>query len=177
VPIPFLSRRSPPAYNGAVASSRGRKPALVGEILKERIGALGWESRLREEELLTSWDEAVGPQIAAHARPSHITDHRLTIVTENPVWTQQLSLLKPELLRRIARHFGPAVVTDLYFITGKIEPAASIPPAAVRPPPLTRLPAALETELAGILDGDVRDSVRRLMLAGLPPDGTDIDPS
>ena len=156
-------------------------PHSIGDILKERIGALGWECRLREEEVLTSWDAAVGPQIAAHARPSHITDHRLTIVTENPVWTQQLSLLKPDLLRRIARNFGPGVVTDLYFVTGKIEPAREAPPAAASPRPATAtLPAALESDLAGIPDAEVRDSVRRLMLASLATDGTeapDTDPA
>jgi len=164
-----------------MTSNRGKRPELIGDILKERIGALGWECRLREEEVLTSWDAAVGPQIAAHARPSHITDHRLTIVTESPVWTQQLSLLKPDLLRRIARNFGPGVVTDLYFITGKIEPAQGSPPAAAtRPPAITTLPAACEIDLAGIPDAEVRESVRRLMLAALATNKTgdpDSDPA
>lgn len=164
-----------------MASTRGRRPEPIGAILKERIGALGWEGRLREEEVLTSWDKAVGPQIAAHARPSHITDRRLTIVTESPVWTQQLSLLKPDLLRRIAGSFGPGVVTDLYFITGKIEPALESPPAAVTPRPAsTTLPAAFESDLAGIPDIEVRNSVRRLMLAALvtrETDEPDIDPA
>jgi predicted nucleic acid-binding Zn ribbon protein len=157
-----------------MTSPRGSRPALVGDILKERISALGWECRLLEEEVLTSWDAAVGPQIAAHARPSHITDHRLTIVTESPVWTQQLTLLKPDLLRRIARSFGPGVVTDVYFITGKIEQAREAPPdAAARRPAVATLPAALESDLAGIPDAEVRDSVRRLMLASLAASGTD----
>jgi hypothetical protein len=156
-----------------MASTRGRHPVLIGDILKERIDALGWQCRLREEEVLTSWDAAVGPQIAAHARPSHITDHRLTIVTGSPVWTQQLSLLKPDLLRRIARSFGPEVVTDLYFITGKIDPAPGSPPGVARIPAITTLPAARESDLAGIPDAEVRDSVRRLMLAALATNGTD----
>jgi predicted nucleic acid-binding Zn ribbon protein len=156
-----------------MTSSRGKKPARIGDILKERIGALGWERRLCEEEVLTGWDAAVGPQIAAHARPSHITEHRLTIVTESPVWTQQLSLLKPDLLRRIASTFGPDVVTDLYFITGKIEPAPEDQPAAARRPTVTAIPADLERDLAGIPDAEVRDSVRRLMLASLATHGTD----
>jgi hypothetical protein len=154
--------------------ARGSKPAHIGAILKERIDALGWEPRLREEEVLVSWDAAVGPQIAAHARPSHITDRRLTVVTESPVWTQQLSLLKPDLLRRIARSFGPQVVTDLYFVTGNVEPAVA---PAVRPAPrraaLTALPAALERDLADIADPEVRDAVRGLMLAALASDGHD----
>lgn len=163
-----------------MATTRGRRPCPIGDIIKERSGALGWECRLREEEVLAGWDAAVGPQIAAHARPSHISDHRLTIVTENPVWTQQLSLLKPDLLRRIAKSFGPGVVTDLYFITGKIEPAQASQPAAARRPAITSLPAALESDLNGIPDAEVRDSVRRLMLAALAANGADepdIDPA
>jgi predicted nucleic acid-binding Zn ribbon protein len=153
-----------------MASTRGRRPEPIGDILKERIGALGWDCRLREEEVLTSWDAAVGAQIAAHARPSHITERRLTVVTESPVWTQQLSLLKPDLLRRIARSFGPGVVTDLYFVTGAIEPVKASPPAAPRRAVPTALPAALEGELAGIADAEVRDAVRRFMLASLASD-------
>lgn len=163
-----------------MASSRGRRPEPIGDILKERISALGWECRLREEAVLTSWDAAVGPQIAAHARPSHITDRRLTVVTESPVWTQQLSLLKPALLQRIARNFGPQVVTDLYFITGKIEPAQVPPPEVAPRAPISALPAALESELAALPDAEVRDAVRRLMLAALATDGPhepDADPA
>jgi predicted nucleic acid-binding Zn ribbon protein len=149
-------------------SPGGSRPARVGDILKERIAALGWEPRLREEEVVTGWDAAVGPQIAAHARPSHVVNRRLTVVTASPVWTQQLALLKPELLRRIAGRFGRDVVTDLFFVTGRIDPA----PAARAPAPAARRPAvALPAEIAGELDGigdvGVRDAVRRLILAGL----------
>ena len=159
--FPRLSRRCPAVLQYRHGFNARQASRTVGDILKERIDALGWEPRLREEEVLTGWDAAVGPQIAAHARPSHITDHRLTIVTESPVWTQQLSLLKPDLLRRIAGSFGPGVVTDLYFVTGKIEPARE-PPAPQRPgaTALTALPAALEDDLAGIADAEVRESVR-----------------
>jgi predicted nucleic acid-binding Zn ribbon protein len=161
-----------------MSSSRGSRPARLGDILKERIDALGWEPRLREEAVLTSWDAAVGPQIAAHARPSHITDHRLTIVTASPVWTQQLSLLKPDLLRRIAGSFGPGVVTDLYFVTGRLETAPARPPAAAarrrRSPVLC---AEREEDLAGITDAEVRESLRRLMLAALETEPADGDPA
>jgi predicted nucleic acid-binding Zn ribbon protein len=147
---------------------RGRRLERIGDLLRERIDAMGWESRLREEEVLTGWDAAVGTQIAAHARPSHIANHRLTIVTESPVWTQQLSMLKPELLRRIAGSFGPGAVTDLFFVTGKIEPAPRGPaPASARRPACAELPPVLESELGGIADAEVRESVRRLMLAAL----------
>lgn len=149
-------------------SSGSNRPARLGDVLKERIAALGWGPRLREEEVVTGWDAAVGPQIAAHARPSHVVNRRLTVVTASPVWTQQLALLKPELLRRIAARFGHDVVTDLFFVTGRIDatPAPRAPAAAPRRPAVD-LPAEIAGELEGIGDGDVRDAVRRLVLAAL----------
>jgi predicted nucleic acid-binding Zn ribbon protein len=143
----------------------------VGALLKERIAALGWEPRLREEEVVIGWDAAVGPQIAAHARPSHVVNRRLTVVTASPVWTQQLALLKPELLRRIAGRFGRDVVTDLFFVTGRIDPAPAPAAAAAAQRPAVALPADIAGELDGIGDADVRDAVRRLVLAALADGG------
>jgi hypothetical protein len=147
--------------------SGGTRPERIGDILRERVAALGWERRLREEDVITGWGEAVGPQIAAHARPSHIANHRLTVVTENPVWTQQLALLKPDLLRRIATRFGPDAVSDLFFVTGTLDPVPAAEPPAPRPAPPEELPPSLESGLDTIADGDVRESVRRVILASL----------
>lgn len=148
-------------------AARHSRPERIGDILRERIGALGWEQRLRDEEVLTGWDAAVGPQIAAHARPSQLANRRLTVVTESPVWTQQLSLLKPDLLRRIARCFGPGVVAELFFVTGTIEPVLSPAAPAASPPAPASIPGHLEDELAAIGDDGVREAVRRLILASL----------
>src|SRR5512134_1511668 len=98
-----------------------RLGAVIGACIRDH----GWEQRLREEEVPARWEEAVGAQIAAHARAGPVENGRLTVVTESPVWTQQLSLLKPELLRRITRTFGPGVVAELFFVTGRIEPPAA----------------------------------------------------
>jgi hypothetical protein len=151
-----------------VTATRGNRPERVGELLKERFHALGWEQRLREEDVLTGWAAAVGPRIAAHARPSHIDKQRLTVVTESPVWTQQLALLAPELLRCISRRFGPGIVTALYFVTGSIEPEPRPPSAEA---PSTAIPVAIPVPLGNDLDAipdiEVRESVRSLILAAL----------
>jgi predicted nucleic acid-binding Zn ribbon protein len=146
-----------------------KRPARIGDVLKERIAALGWEPRLREEEVVTGWDAAVGPQIAAHARPSHVVNRRLTVVTASPVWTQQLALLKPELLRRIAGRFGRDVVTDL--ASHREDRPRRRPRVPTPRAPAVDLPAEIASELDGIGDVDVRDAVRRLVLAALADGG------
>lgn len=148
-------------------SQRGRRPERLGKVLKESVRALGWERRLSEEEVISRWDEAVGPHIAAHARPSSVLNGRLTVVTASPVWAQQLALLKSDLLRRIARRFGPNLVTDLYFVAGTIDssPAPAAPaPDAAEP---REIPPELAAEIDVIADEEVRECVRRLCRASL----------
>jgi hypothetical protein len=151
-----------------MAAKKGHRPERIGEILQERIEALGWGQRMREEDIYPCWEEVVGPQVAAHTRPSHISNRRLTIVTENSVWTQQLLFLKSEILRGIRRRFGPDLVTELYFVTGRIEPAAAppAPPSQREEAPPAPIPEDLEQEITAIRDADVRDAVRRLCRAG-----------
>lgn len=146
-----------------MATPSNRRPELLGGFLREHLRALGWDRRIAEEEIVVRWEEAVGPSIAAHARPSHVVNRRLTVVTASPVWTQQLSLLRTDLLRRIARRFGPDLVTELYFVTGRIDPPEpEAPPAPAAAPPVPyagELPADLAGEIAAVGDEELRAAI------------------
>ena len=148
-----------------------RRLEFLGDFLAGHLRELGWGRRIAEEEVLVRWEEAVGPSIARHARPSHFNGQRLTVVTESPVWTQQLSLLRPDLLRRIARRFGPDLATELYFVTGRIDPPVPDAPAApAEPPPAPyegELPAEIAAEIAAIGDPGLRAAVERSVRASL----------
>jgi hypothetical protein len=154
-----------------MARPKRRRPEFLGDFLPGHLRELGWDRRIAEEEVLARWVEAVGPSIAAHARPSHFNGRRLTVVTESPVWTQQLSLLRPDLLRRIARRFGADLATELYFVTGRIDPPAPAAPAApaeLPPAPYEgELPADIAGGIAAIGDAGLRAAVERSVRASL----------
>lgn len=143
-----------------------RKPLPIAEVLQDRLRALGWERRLQEMEIFNRWEEAVGPQIAGRASPVQIRQGRLTVAVESPVWAQQLSLLKRELLRNIAAVIGDGLVDELYFVSGRIEPPAreALSPAPQAPlTPEDRRSA--EKEASRIEDQDLREALRRVLEA------------
>ncbi len=122
---------------------------------------------MREQEVFTRWTEVVGPQIAAKAQPVLMKNRRLTVKTDSSSWTQQLSFLKKDLLTRFANLLGDDVVTDLFFVTGKIEASSTsedAPPPSCPPPSLEFL-RALEEESSGIPDSELREAFRRLRLS------------
>jgi len=154
------------SYNRSMRR-KGRGPLPLSEVLQERLHALGWEGKMEEMQILKRWEEAVGPQIARRTSPSHVKDHRLTVIVDSSVWAQQLALMKKELLTRFDLLLGKGVIRDLYLVTGKVES----PPAPEEPEEVQRLPLddetrlKIEEEASRIPDRDLREAFRRTLRA------------
>lgn len=55
------------------------------------------------------WEDAVGPAVAAHARPVQLSEGRLLVEVDEPGWATQLRFLEGDLLERIRAAAGPGV--------------------------------------------------------------------
>ena len=59
------------------------------------------------------WEEAVGPHVAAHARPALLDGGRLVVDVDEPGWATQLRYLEGELLERLATVAGVGAVRSI----------------------------------------------------------------
>lgn len=64
------------------------------------------------------WERAVGPAIAAAARPTAEREGVLTITCEAAVWAQELDLMAVELLPRLNAELGDGRIAELRCRTG-----------------------------------------------------------
>lgn len=86
-----------------------------------------------------AWEEAVGPEIAAAARPVALRDGVLTVHVRHAVWVQELHAQRQSLLRRIQRLPAGAAVRELRFKVGALpveNPAARPTLQPVQPAPI-----------------------------------------
>lgn len=60
--------------------------------------------------LFGKWDEAVGSQVAAHARPVRLDAGVLLVEVDEPAWATQVTLLSTTLRERLAERAGVVVV-------------------------------------------------------------------
>jgi hypothetical protein len=74
---------------------------LLGELLRESADKIGLNQILEAEKLLRNWALIVGEQIAKNAQPAIIKNKTLVISTTNPAWSYQLTMLKPQLLKKM----------------------------------------------------------------------------
>lgn len=142
---------------------RMKSPAAAGGLVRDLLRGRGMEEKMRDYRAWQVWDEVVGPQIAARARPSRIRDGVLEVRVDQPVWMQQLQLMKPAILTRLRNHLGGSAITDIYLLRGKAEtPVWTAPkPAPHSLPPLDEGErASVEAMVDTIADKELQDTLR-----------------
>lgn len=63
--------------------------------------------------LFSGWEQAVGPQIAAHARPLVLDEGALVVEVDEPGWATQLRFLERDLIERLRPHLGGAELRSI----------------------------------------------------------------
>lgn len=94
----------------------GRDPSGLADVIDSMTRSLGWSSPLARGELLTSWPELVGADIAAHSEPAGIDDGVLTVQCDSTAWATQLRLMRGEIVTTILRRYPDAQVSSIHFI-------------------------------------------------------------
>jgi len=89
------------------------EPRRVGDDLDRVVRSLSGMAAGTTHAVFGRWDDLVGPQIAAHARPLSLDEGRLVIGVDEPGWATQLRYLEHDLVRRIGEVLGPGVITRL----------------------------------------------------------------
>jgi len=97
--------------------SRGRRsqPTQVRDLLERVLDDLGMEAAARAHRIGQHWEEAVGPEVAAHCQPVGVRNGVLEARVQSSVWAQQLQLRTPEILEALRWVLGDEAPTALRF--------------------------------------------------------------
>lgn len=146
------------------------KAVRIGSLLKQVFGQAGIEDQISRHQAWLIWDQLVGKQIAARARPQRLRRGVLEVRVDHPVWMQQLHLLKPQILRKINARLPTAGITDIYLrqarqgslLPNKVKPDREPPPWQQQE--LSRGDRqAIEAALAPIKDEELKLRFRTLL--------------
>lgn len=87
----------------------------IGAILPQALEDLGIAKRLDEFKALSLWEETVGTKIAERSKAVDIQDKTLIVDVENNIWMQELVLLKPQIMKKLARAAKDNRIRDVRF--------------------------------------------------------------
>jgi predicted nucleic acid-binding Zn ribbon protein len=103
-----------------VGSKRKRmvenRPPQFGQILntffKANTQAL---KKIEETRAILAWESIVGDTASRASQPLRVRGGKLVVKVEDPLWMQQLLLLKTEILKKYRQRFPQLHLTDIFF--------------------------------------------------------------
>ena len=95
-----------------------RDPQTVGDILGLALRRNGLGQQASRYSGFHRWSEIVGEKIASVAEPQKIIrGNVLQVRVVDPVWAQELAMMKHDLVSRLADGALGSVIEDIHFIT------------------------------------------------------------
>jgi hypothetical protein len=142
----------------------------LSDFLGDSLKAHHLENKIKEQTALLVWDEIVGKQVAVAAQPEFITEGRLFVTTKSPVWANELTFMKADIISRLNKRLGGKVVKEIIFKVGRVTRSRGPAPDAdddetvdlggIR---LTDAELGELEETARSVPPDLADRVRRLL--------------
>jgi predicted nucleic acid-binding Zn ribbon protein len=87
-----------------------RDPQLLDATLARVVDDHGWQVDLKVASMFARWPDLVGPEIGSHCRPESFADGKLVVRTDSTAWATQLTLLAPNVVRRLNEDLGHGTV-------------------------------------------------------------------
>lgn len=79
-----------------------KKPQAVGDVMKSVLSNIKIGDRIRQAHIIPDWESLVGAQIAKVTEPLSVTPQgTLFVAVQTNAWMTELSLLEPELLKKL----------------------------------------------------------------------------
>jgi predicted nucleic acid-binding Zn ribbon protein len=94
------------------------RPQPLGDLVPRVLGDLGYDAANALTELVERWEDAVGAEVARHARPAGLRDATLEVSVDSSVWCQQLQLRREEILAALVRELGDRAPRELWLRVG-----------------------------------------------------------
>ncbi len=90
-----------------------RKVKPLSEVLGKVLRDGGLESPLLQKRILAAWDEVVGATVARYTQEKSIRNQTLFVKISNPALRQDLSMMRTQLVKRLNKHVGSFVISEV----------------------------------------------------------------
>ena len=90
-----------------MSEPRKRRPKKLSDVMGKVLSDAGLADRIAQAQVIPEWRSLVGEQIAKVTEPLSVTPQgTLFVAVKTNAWMTELSLLEPELLKRLNKRTG-----------------------------------------------------------------------
>ena len=85
----------------------------LGDIIKESLKDLNIDSKLKEVQLINSWEKVVGKTITRYTRNMYIKDKKLFVNVDSSVVRNELLMIKDALINALNKEVGEEIIIEI----------------------------------------------------------------
>lgn len=100
---------------GRIKSPGKSQPKSIGSAIQDLAKHLGLEKNLEEYQVITSWQDIVGEQIAKISQAQRMENGVLFVGVSTAPWRAELSMKRIEIMQKINGMLGKNVVKEIRF--------------------------------------------------------------
>lgn len=94
--------------------------SLVGPLVNELLAKIEAAQMVSEDKLLEAWSDAVGEVGYKNSKPYSLNHGVLNVTVKNSSWSQELTLQKRWVLKKLQTILGKELINDIRFKTGQL---------------------------------------------------------
>lgn len=89
--------------------------ATVGELIEKLMKAYRLDGKMKELDIINSWEEMMGKAVATRTKEIYIKNKTLFLVMDSSVMREELSYGKQIIIERINQKAGFEMISNIYF--------------------------------------------------------------
>jgi predicted nucleic acid-binding Zn ribbon protein len=94
---------------------RKRTTQPIKGVIQEYIEALGHQRKLKEVNIISSWEKLMGKMIARHTKNIYIKNKVLIVYLDSAVMRNELLMMREQIRTQINSHAGSEIVEKIIF--------------------------------------------------------------
>jgi len=87
----------------------------IGEVIREYLKGTGFEKKLKEVDVVQSWEELLGKTIATYTNDIALKNKILYVKISSPVVKNELFMMREEIRRKLNEKAGEEMVSKIIF--------------------------------------------------------------
>ncbi len=91
------------------------RPKTIGTVIERLFNDLGLYERYKRSEIIASWKDIVGEQVARVSTAERVVGKRLFVHVNDSAWRHELHLRKKEIIYKVNRFIGLTAIEDIKF--------------------------------------------------------------
>lgn len=96
-------------------NKRNSNQATIGELIEKLMKAYRLDGKLKEMDVLESWEEMMGKAIATRTKNLYIRNKTLFLTIDSSVMRDELSQGKTIIIQRVNDKAGFEIINNIFF--------------------------------------------------------------